>query len=671
MTIEGNSIQHLNFFLQKLKNNEPFSLIRPNDGEFGILQGNKFTNIDNWTFNGGILKDDLYFGIEKATKLKDSYIGIPCKDCWNEANTQWYIENFNIDDSHLTYGNIVCNKNWKNFVNYFKDNSIEFYYIGPGKCENDFKTLDRFFIDEKQVNRYEEERITLLENLRLWIESKINPVKTSIFLFSSGPLSKIFIPNLFEIYPNNIYIDCGSSLDLDFKGISNREYIVDSMKYTNVICDFKFGHKTKFHSEEDIKLFEGGWSYSQKEMRDFFENIFYKENYNILEFGGGNSTKKLYDIFEKYCENICYDVYESNPQFLVNHKKVNTILYKTEEIDSVKILDKKYDVILIDGPNGNLRAKWYSKIREHINYDSIILIDDYNHYKEFETELNNNFNYKVLSASDEPFVPYGEHSWRIITNIQLKPQSGDITCILNVYKRPHCLKEQLEAVLSQTLPPKKIIIYKNYTEGILTLPNDVLELAFKNNVTIVNSSENYGVWARFAIALLAKTTYVCIFDDDTIPGKKWFENCYTTILKVNGLLGTIGVILVPSKEKYIMKMRYGWDGCNEEIVQVDVVGHSWFFKREWLAHLWSIVPDYEFMNVSGEDMGFSYALQKVGINTYVPPHPKDDLEMYGSIPDKAWKYGMEPHCISFNEWSKFDKMYKYYRDRGFKCLEEQ
>ena len=47
-----------------------------------------------------------------------------------------------------------------------------------------------------------------------------------------------------------------------------------------------------------------------------------------------------------------------------------------------------------------------------------MLIDDYNHYTEVETELNKN--YTILSLSDEPFKPYGEHLWRIITNIHLK-----------------------------------------------------------------------------------------------------------------------------------------------------------------------------------------------------------------------------------------------------------
>ena len=286
---------------------------------------------------------------------------------------------------------------------------------------------------------------------------------------------------------------------------------------------------------------------------------------------------------------------------------------------------------------------------------------------EFETELNKNFSYKVLSASDEPFRNYGEHSWRIIIDVVVKPPPSDITVILNVYKRPHTLAQQLEAIRSQTLAPEKIIIYQNRAEGFV-IPEEIRE---DKSITIIESSENFGVWARFAIGLLAKTTYVCVFDDDTIPGKLWFENCYNTILQVNGLLGTIGVIFRPSNDRYIIKNRHGWGNPNENIEQVDIVGHSWFFKREWLVQLWSIVPDYSFMDVSGEDMGFSYALQKIGINTYVPPHPKDNLEMYGSIPDSAWKYGMESHCVSLNHWSKFDKMYKFYKEKGFRLLEDK
>jgi hypothetical protein len=174
------------------------------------------------------------------------------------------------------------------------------------------------------------------------------------------------------------------------------------------------------YSEEDITQFVGGWSYTQNEMREFLKHIVPRETYHVLEFGSGKSTCILYDILERYCQTITYDTYETDETYKVVHKNVNTILYNINQIDEVNIPNKLYDIILIDGPNGVLRSKWYSKIRNYISYHTIMLIDDYNHYTEFETELNRNYNYTILSLSDEPFKPYGEHSWRIITNITLK-----------------------------------------------------------------------------------------------------------------------------------------------------------------------------------------------------------------------------------------------------------
>ena len=251
--------------------------------------------------------------------------------------------------------------------------------------------------------------------------------------------------------------------------------------------------------------------------------------------------------------------------------------------------------------------------------------------------------------------------------------SDQITCILNLYRRPEYLLEQLNAIKNQTRKPNKIIIYKNFYEGIV-IPDEIKN---DKSVTIIESSENFGVWARFAIGLLTNNEYICVFDDDTIPGSKWLENCFQTIKKVNGLLGTIGIVYHNKTGKIEYKFgsmtRYGWDNPNEEIKQVDIVGHSWFFKREWLSQLWNLNPNYEHFFKIGEDIGFSCALQKIGINTYVPPHPKDDLEMFGSHPQKAYQYGCDGKGVS-QESVNFDKMdwaLQFYRSHhGFKCIEE-
>jgi GT2 family glycosyltransferase len=241
----------------------------------------------------------------------------------------------------------------------------------------------------------------------------------------------------------------------------------------------------------------------------------------------------------------------------------------------------------------------------------------------------------------------------------------DITAILNLYKRPHVLKEQIDSLRNQTIPPKQIIIWRNYAEGY-DIPEDI-----KNDKSLIifDSNKNMGVWARFTAGLIANTEYICVFDDDTIPGKKWFENCINTMNKVNGLLGTIGLLYNKNPNHYFdFGPRIGWDGPSDNIKQVDLVGHAWFFRRSWLPELFKIVPDYNFLFITGEDMGLSYAFQKIGINTYVPPHPANDLEMYGSDPRLAYKYGNESVGISVSCNPNFMQMFNYYKNKGFKFI---
>lgn len=248
--------------------------------------------------------------------------------------------------------------------------------------------------------------------------------------------------------------------------------------------------------------------------------------------------------------------------------------------------------------------------------------------------------------------------------------STDITAILTVYRRPHTLLEQLEAVQNQTVPPTSIIIWKNKYDGI-ELP-EIPEHLMKN-VDIVLSSRNFGVWARFAVGLLANTTYIGVFDDDTIPGKQWFENCLNSMAIREGLYGSIGLIF--STDNYWDFRRVGWDeknNCNNnEICEVDIVGHAWFFKREWLCDLWSFAPDYSKFIRHGEDIAFSAFLQKKNIPTLVPPHPRGNWDLFGSHPNKAWDYGSETVGIWAQKESsdRFPELLKYFINfHGFKRL---
>lgn len=220
-----------------------------------------------------------------------------------------------------------------------------------------------------------------------------------------------------------------------------------------------------------------------------------------------------------------------------------------------------------------------------------------------------------------------------------------VTAILNGFRRGHNLTEQIESLKNQSIPPSEILVWYNHPDN-----NSQINYQINSDAHIAYCNYNFGVWARFAFALMAKSEYVCIFDDDTIPGRKWLENCINTMGKTEGLLGTIGLLYQnpkpPSSDEcsyYEQHIRFGWANPNEEIKQVDIIGHSWFFKKEWLSDYWNELPDTKY-DLCGEDMHFSYMLQKYrNIPTFVPPHPQNDIELWGSL--KGNEYGADTNSI--------------------------
>lgn len=208
-----------------------------------------------------------------------------------------------------------------------------------------------------------------------------------------------------------------------------------------------------------------------------------------------------------------------------------------------------------------------------------------------------------------------------------------ITAILTTHNRPEYFDEQLEAVKNQTIPPKDIMLWHNLGNcNIDFLKGKVEKSAL--------CTYNFGFFSRFIYALLAQTEYVAIFDDDTIPGKKWFENCLDCMKIHEGIMGTAGVIL--HGNYYHPHVKIGWASPKDKIYEVDLVGHAWFLKKQWISYLFWPVGDVEknlpVTYLNGEDIHLSYTCQKHGgIKTFVPPHPHEDHEMWGSI--KGNDYG--------------------------------
>ena len=242
---------------------------------------------------------------------------------------------------------------------------------------------------------------------------------------------------------------------------------------------------------------------------------------------------------------------------------------------------------------------------------------------------------------------------------------NDITVILNCYKRPRYLKEQIQTIENQTIKPKEIWIWYN-------APEDEKQIDLSKdfgNYKIVTSNTNFKFHGRFALGLLAQTEYVVFFDDDTMPGSQWFENCLKTMdLKGESILGTTGVVFNGriGDYNYENNTKVGWNGSNNEVpAKVDLVGHSWFMKKSTLKYLFYEEP---LTWDNGEDIQLSYlALKYNGIETYVPPHPANNQELWGSKKSTGWRYGTD----SKSSWRRGSHMnlrndiVKKYREDGW------
>ena len=227
------------------------------------------------------------------------------------------------------------------------------------------------------------------------------------------------------------------------------------------------------------------------------------------------------------------------------------------------------------------------------------------------------------------------------------------------------MPQQVAALRRQTAPPTQIWIWCNNSGEAMPDFSDIAD-------RVVISNFNWKFFGRFALANLATTTYVALFDDDILPQPMWFENCLCTIRNGHdGILGGSGVLL-PASGGYSAKEKIGWNGEHLKTVKtVDLAGHAWFAHKAHYRHLWREEP-YSWDN--GEDIHLScMALRYGNVKTYVPPHPPDDMRQWSCDPE----FGKIAGGGSAATYKRGDHMpirdgaVHHYRDGGWKIVNDE
>ena len=127
-------------------------------------------------------------------------------------------------------------------------------------------------------------------------------------------------------------------------------------------------------------------------------------------------------------------------------------------------------------------------------------------------------------------TPYAHQKCWMFDNSKM---SIEVDVVLSAYKRPQALQQQIAAIRAQTLQPNRILLYQDAVASgsKVVLSNEILSQFDDYEI----AEENGGVWKRFEYAAKKATApYVCVFDDDTIPGRRWLENCHMHSLQKRG-----------------------------------------------------------------------------------------------------------------------------------------
>lgn len=263
--------------------------------------------------------------------------------------------------------------------------------------------------------------------------------------------------------------------------------------------------------------------------------------------------------------------------------------------------------------------------------------------------------------------PYAEQSCWMFDR---KKISIDVDIVLTCYKRPQVLAQQLAAVKNQTLKPRRIFLYQDGIDGYYKVElNDKILSEFD---ACKISAKNFGVWKRFEFAEeIAKSPYVCVFDDDTIPGARWLENCHMNMMQQRGIYGVNGYLVTNFKDYRDNRLCAGIYSQTVKTCAVDFLGHSWFIEKEYLT--WMLAkPWSKKYKIVGEDMTLSAAAKEHGVYSYIPPHPTKILSLWGELPQFA-SYATVDVAISANTSSpnKMRTAFNEIHANGWKMLLEE
>lgn len=174
---------------------------------------------------------------------------------------------------------------------------------------------------------------------------------------------------------------------------------------------------------EDCKDFPSDFSLAPEEIYYSLKYAMYQDTFQILEFGAGEGTRRLTELLQNLSIAYEYHSFENAWEYLIDLPNVTYHYYSLPPapvgslkewrpvIQAIEMPDLPIaDLVIVDGPHGVSRADWYAKFKYFTRPGTIILIDDFHHFKEFSEELDQNFVYETIIEYYYPHINNGLES---------------------------------------------------------------------------------------------------------------------------------------------------------------------------------------------------------------------------------------------------------------------
>lgn len=230
--------------LNLLKSKTPFAFNRFSDGELYILQnkelvlGKDLIKIGSLQYTGPYQKEDhKHFDPSLHSfyrqKLVDAYVfdapmyfkGLSCKCCIGKSDFEWQFTILSNTTDNLTWANLLVNGNYPSFIGEMFPLFSVYPLVVVCNEKADLGLMHNIRKEYRvgynaMINDYSK-----IDEIKTWI--KDFNIRGHLFLFSASTFSKIAIHQLYEKFPENTYIDIGTTLNGFWNMSVERQYLKD------------------------------------------------------------------------------------------------------------------------------------------------------------------------------------------------------------------------------------------------------------------------------------------------------------------------------------------------------------------------------------------------------------------------------------------------------------